>query len=238
MRAQVAPEIIRPSRSAGAEQDLNHALELLDEVRQGKRADTIRIYRPEPTMAFGQRDTRLPGFERAYQAAAAQGFTPLVRKAGGRAMPYHRGCLVVDWIQAESDAILGSQKRFGRFGEWFTELLTELNVPAALGEIPGEYCPGEYSVHGTVPEGLPRAEERVKLVGTAQRVVSGAWLFSAAVVVQGTDSLRQVLIDCYRELGLEWDPGTVGAAVDLNPAVTVADTEAAILEKISRRAVA
>ena len=64
-----------------------------------------------------------------------------------------------------------------------------LGVEAAtVGEVPGEYCPGEYSVndgHGH------------KLIGTAQRLVPGAWMFSAVVVVSDPDPLRDVLAAVY-----------------------------------------
>lgn len=217
--------MIEQSQSLGAVEDLQRGLDLLDQVRRRERGTTLRIYRPEPTMAFGQRDARLPGFERARQAAESHGFAALVRKAGGRAMPYHRGCLVVDWIEADSDAVIGSRRRFAEFGSRFSRLLTELGVPAGVGEIPGEYCPGEFSVHGGI-----RLGHQVKLVGTAQRVVSGAWLFSSAIVIEDAAPLRLVLTDCYAALGLNWDPATVGAAADFQPDLTVAEVKAAVLD--------
>ncbi|HBH58031.1 MAG TPA: lipoate--protein ligase, partial [Arthrobacter bacterium] len=68
-------------------------------------------------VAFGQRDTRLPGFEAAAQACREHGFEPLVRKAGGRAAAYHEGTLVVDHVMPHADAIAGSKDRFSFFGE-------------------------------------------------------------------------------------------------------------------------
>lgn len=143
-------------------------------------------------------------------------------------MAYHRGCLVVDQVQPESDAMLGSRSRFATFGELFAGVLRSVGVAAAVGEIPGEYCPGEFSVHGSFPASNPKTQ--IKLVGTAQRVVAGAWLFSSAIVVQNSAPLREALIDTYRELGLEWDPQTAGAAEDLQPGLTVETVEAAVLE--------
>ncbi len=208
----------------GAEADLNHALDLLAEVKAGRRDAMLRLYRPEPTVAFGQRDTRLPGFAAAEQASRTNGFVPAVRRAGGRAAAYHRGTLIVDHIQRQDDAIAGAKARFGFFGELFARALQSLGVDAGVGEIPGEYCPGEYSVYGR------KASVSIKLVGTAQRVVSGAWLFSSVIVVENSAPIRQVLIDCYSALGLDWDPSTAGAAEDLLPGLTVEDVEAAILE--------
>ena len=86
--------------------------------------------------------------------------------------------------------------------------------------MPGEYCPGDFSVndgHGH------------KLVGTAQRLVRGAWLFSVVIVVTDPDPIRDVLVEVYRELKLEWDPGTVGAVGSTAYRVTVHDVKAALL---------
>ncbi|WP_427018083.1 lipoate--protein ligase family protein [Pseudarthrobacter sp. P1] len=222
----LAPRISveRQAASLGAAADLARGLELLGEAKAGRQGALLRLYRPEPTVAFGQRDAHLPGFAAASQAAAAHGFEPLVRKAGGRAAAYHHGCLILDHIQPQPDAMVQAKGRFGFFGELLAAALAGVGVDAAVGEIPGEYCPGEYSVHGT------GAGTRVKLVGTAQRVVSGAWLFSSVVVVEDSAPLRAVLTDCYAALGLDWDPATAGAADDLVPGVTVDAVERAVLD--------
>lgn len=223
-------EVHRQVESLGAEADLNHALELLADVKAGTREPMLRFYRPEPTVAFGQRDAKMPGFAAAQDAARANGFVPAVRRAGGRAAAYHQGTLIVDHIQREEDAIAGAKPRFAFFGELFTQALRSLGVDAGVGEIPGEYCPGEYSVYGrgAGPDGAG-AGLSVKLVGTAQRVVAGAWLFSSVIVVKDSAPIRDVLTDTYEALGLGWEPSTAGSAEDLVPGITVDAVEAAIL---------
>ncbi|MHA7277114.1 lipoate--protein ligase family protein [Arthrobacter sp. HLT1-21] len=216
--------VVRDGASAGAAADLAEGIGLLRAVAAGQRPATLRLYRPEPTLAFGQRDTRLAGFASAEAAARSHGFEPLVRRAGGRAAAYHRGCLVIDHVEPQSDAVAGSRKRFAGFGGLLASALRSVGVDAAVGEIPGEYCPGEYSVHGVSAGG-----QRLKLVGTAQRVVSGAWLFSSVVVVENSAPIRAVLTSSYAAMGLDWDPATAGAANDLVPGVTVDDVGRAIL---------
>lgn len=173
--------VVRQDRTLGAARDLEFGLELLARARTGAVGPMLRLYRPAPTVAFGQRDTRLPGFESAQQACRDHGFEPLVRRAGGRAAAYHEGTLIVDHIEPDRDAVAGSKTRFGYFGELFAVALQRAGVQAAVGEIPGEYCPGEYSVHGI---DAADTSHRVKLVGTAQRVVAGGWLFSSVIVVE------------------------------------------------------
>ena len=193
--------VVRQDHTLGAARDLELGLELLTLAKTGGIGPTLRLYRPAPTVAFGQRDTRLPGFEAAAQTCRDHGFEPLVRKAGGRAAAYHEGTLVA-------------------------QALRDVGVQADVGEIPGEYCPGEFSVHGTHPADPTR---RVKLVGTAQRVVSGGWLFSSVIVVENSAPIRAVLTDSYAALGLDWDPSTAGAADDLVPGLTVQAVEDAVV---------
>lgn len=204
--------------------DLDRGIALLREVASGTRPPTLRLYRPSPTVAFGQRDARLPGFAAAGRAAEERGFTPLVRRAGGRAAAYHDGCLVVDHLEPAADGVAGTRARFAAFGGFFAAVLARVGVDAHVGEVPGEYCPGEFSVHGR-RDGVPA----VKLVGTAQRVISGAWLFSSVVVVEDATPLRAVLSDVYAALGLDWLPSTAGGAEDLAPGLAVRDVEQALL---------
>lgn len=231
--------VYRQKLSLGAPGDLDFALTLLARARAGEQGPLIRLYRPQPTLAFGQRDANLPGFDAARDAAARHGFEPVVRKAGGRAAAYHPGCLVVDHIEPQQDAMVRAKARFGYFGELLAGALRDVGVDAGVGEIPGEYCPGEFTVHGNVPGSVPGGvpgSGQVKLIGTAQRVVSGAWLFSSVIVVEDSAPLRAVLTDCYAALGLDWDPTTAGGAADLVPGLDVAAVEAAVHRAYAARA--
>jgi octanoyl-[GcvH]:protein N-octanoyltransferase len=179
----------------------------------------LRVYRPAPTVAFGRLDAIRPGYERAIGAARAHGFEPVLRVAGGHAAAYHEGCVGFDLVAGDDDPIAGLQDRFARGAERLKDILRGFGIDARVGEIPGEYCPGRWSVN---------ARGRVKLAGTAQRVVRHAWLLAVIVVVEDGQALRPVLEDVYRELDLELDPGTIGGAHDESPRATIEVVEAAI----------
>lgn len=206
-----------PSGDPGA--DLERGVQLLREVQSGERGPLLRLYRPDPTLAFGQRDVRLPGFELASRAAANQGFAPLVRKAGGRAAAYHRGTLIVDHIEPQAEAIMHQQQRFEIFARLYADAFRRAGVQAEVGPIDGEYCVGDHSVHG-VPGAGSAIGHAVKLVGTAQRVISGAWLFSSVFVVENSEPLRRVLDAVYQAMEVPMNPATVGAGDDLLPGLT------------------
>lgn len=208
--------------SAGGEPALDVALPhaLLNLVAQGRRPGVIRSYRPAPTVAFGRRDALLPGFANAAAAARRHGFAPVVRGAGGRAAAYHRGCLVFDEVMPAQDSIAGIHARFGDDAERHARALRTLGVDARVGEVPGEYCPGEFSVN---------AGGKTKLIGAAQRIIRGAWLLSTVVVVQTAADIRAALEDVYDELELEWDPATAGSAADEVPGVSVEAVRDALL---------
>lgn len=225
--------IIEAEASGDPAADLQAGVELLGEVRSGARGASLRFYRPDATLAFGQRDVRLPGYDAAAETARGLGFAPLVRKAGGRAAAYHRGTLIVDHVEPHTEAMIGHQERFRVLGGLYAAALRSLGVDAAVGELAGEYCPGEFSVHGNPGPGS-FVHVPVKLVGTAQRVVSGAWLFSSVFVVNDSAPIRTVLDGVYRDLGLAMDPATAGAVDDLVPGVSVEQVRDALLSAYGR----
>jgi octanoyl-[GcvH]:protein N-octanoyltransferase len=185
--------------------DVALAVALLERVSRGEAPSTLRLYRPGPTVAFGRLDAIRPGFAAAVRAARAHGFEPVLRGPGGHAAAYHRASVVVDLVMADGNPITGVQDRFAGMAALLAEALRALGVDARVGAVPGEYCPGAYSVN----EG-----GRAKLVGTAQRIVRGAWLFAGSVVVREPEPVRDVLGDVYAALGLDFDPATAAAISD------------------------
>jgi predicted metal-binding protein len=74
--------------------------------------------------------------------------------------------------------------------------------------VPGEYCPGEYSVN---------ARGATKLVGTAQRLTRHGYLFSVVVLVGDPSRCARCSPRPTRCSGWNWDPATVGAVADEVP---------------------
>ena len=213
---------------------------LLQQVAAGA-PETLRIYRPQPTLAFSGRDCASPGIAAAAAAARVAGFVPVRRGPGGRAAAYHRGTLCLDHVgpvaPGDADAGAGAVRdtaqiwpRFAAFAELMSGALRRAGIDAGIGAVPGEYCPGEFSIHDGAGH---------KLVGTAQRLVRGGWLFGTVLVVQDPEPLRSVLDAVYGALGLEWDPRSVGAVADAAPGggiVGIDDVLAAVLDGYRRLA--
>ena len=225
-------KLIRQRESLGAEQDYRRALSILDAARGGATEPVLRVYQPRPTVAFGRRDELNPGFPRARQAALDAAFTPLVRRVGGRAAAYHGGCLVIDHVEPDPDPKTGRQGRTRLFGDMGAAAPAHREIPAQGGGTPGEYCAGEYSVHA--PGTAADPNQPVKLAGTAQRVVAGAWYFSTVLVIEVAEPLRSVLEDVYSWLGVSWEPATAGCIADVRPGTTVAEVEAALMSVYDR----
>jgi octanoyl-[GcvH]:protein N-octanoyltransferase len=200
---------------------------LVEQVNEGAFERVLRVYRPAPTVAFGRLDALRPGFAEAAAAARSHGFEPVLRAPGGHAVAYHEGCLGIDEVVGEQDPIAGMYDRFAASGSLLAGALGGLGVDARVGRVPGEFCPGEFTVN---------ARGAVKLVGTAQRVLRHASLLAASVAVSGADSLREVLRDVYAALELDWDPSTVGAVGDEVPGVDVEAVERAVVDAYGARA--
>lgn len=206
-------------RPPGPAQEMALTGALLRRVSRGERTDTLRVFRPsQPMVAFGRRDTRLPGFPTAARLCRDAGFVPVVRPTGGRAVACTTAALVVDHVARDRLAPAGMSKRFEEYGALLAGVLAEHGVDARVGEVPGEYCPGAHSVN---------ARGEVKLIGTAQRIVRDAWLFSSVVVYDDADVLRPLLAGVYDALELPFDPASVGAVAD-EATLTLDALEAAI----------
>ena len=192
---------------------------LLTRVSRGNLPGGIRLYRPAPAVQFGRLDRRRPGFEGACRAAAGHGYPPVLRLVGGHAAAHDAGSLIFEHFTSD-DLTSDLHGRFARVSRRLAAALTEVGLDARVGEIPGEYCPGAYSINsgGTL-----------KVAGLAQRVVKNAALTTAVLVVEGGDRTRAVLTDVYRELAMSWRPQTAGAVEDHVAGVRVVDVERAIL---------
>jgi len=174
-------------------------------VAAGELPETLRIARPAAVVAFAKRDALADGYERAVQAAAAEGFGAVLRLAGGRAAVFHAGTLEVAHAAPDEDARAGIHDRFATTAALIARALAGLGVDARVGEVRGEYCPGRWSVN---------ASGRRKLVGIGQRVVSGGSHTGSVIVVNDATRIRRVLEPVYSALSLDWDPATVGAVDD------------------------
>src|SRR3954467_3879813 len=153
---------------------VGHAL--LERAARGEIAPTLRVYRPGATCAFGRLAPLAGGFDAAVAAARAHGFAGILRQPGGHAAAYDAGALCLDHVQPEPEAIPQLQARFEAAGELFATALRAVGVDARVGAIPGEYCPGQWTVS---------ARGAVKLVGTAQRLARGASLLGGVALRRG-----------------------------------------------------
>lgn len=195
-------------------------------VAGGRIPETLRLHRPAAVVAFGPRDRVAPGFGAAVAAARALGFSAIERLAGGRAAVFHQGTLAFSWARPDPSPREGIRPRFEEVAGIMAEALRSLGVDARVGEVPGEYCPGEHSVN---------ARGTTKLMGVGQRVVADAAHVGGVVVVTGADRVREVLLPVYEALKLDWNPATVGSLEDEAPGTIWEQVEAALLDTFSSR---
>ena len=218
--------LVRHEGSGSSALDVAVAVALLARVSGGELPSTLRLYRPGPTVAFGRLDALRPGFDDAVRAARNHGFEPVLRGPGGQAVAYHAESVVLDLVVADPDPISGVQDRFAELAEVLAGGLRSLGVDARTGAVAGEFCRGAHSVN---------AGGRTKLVGTAQRVVRGGYLFAASIVAADPSPVRAVLTDVYDALGIDWDPATAGAVADSVPGLGPGDVEAAVAAAFAER---
>lgn len=193
---------------------------LLGAVADGSSPEVIRVFRPGPTLAFGRLDRLRPGFPDACRIAAGAGWTPVLRWGGGHAVAYDRDCVLLEIIRRRPPGAIELDPRFVEATRLVTDALAPLGVALELGERPGEYCAGRFSLH------LPGGG---KVAGVAQRVVRGATLTTAAIIVAGGQPARPVLQDVYAALAVPMDPRTVGCLTDAHPGLSAETVRRALI---------
>ena len=199
---------------------VSHAI--LRAASDGSQPQTLRVHRPGPVVAFGPLDRLSPGYERAVAAARDHGFGAVQRLAGGRAAVFHDQTIAFSWCVPDPQPRLHIQQRFEDLSAIVAAALRDLGVDARVGEVPGEYCPGEHSVN---------ARGKTKLMGVGQRILIHAAHVGGVVVAGGSDRVADVLIPVYEALGLEWDPATAGSVEDEVPGVSWNEVAEAILAR-------
>jgi octanoyl-[GcvH]:protein N-octanoyltransferase len=216
-------ELLRDRRPEDPVLDAAITHALLRQVGAGTRAPTARVFRPGATLAFGRLDALSDGYAAARAAATAHGHVPLLRLGGGHAAGYDAGSVLVELIRPVATIAEGIRERFAAVTALLVEALAPLGIAARVGELPGEYCAGDWSVNAA----------GIKLAGTAQRSIKGASLVTAMVIVEGGPRLRAMLIDVYAALGIDWRPGTAGGAADIVPSLGAADVERALVATLA-----
>ena len=200
-----------------AADDLELSRALLDRVAAGEVDAALRIWRPVPAVSFSKLDLLLsPGAAAAVTRAEEAGLEAVQRMSGGHAVVLGEGCLCVG-LAEPATAFEETRARYERMSTALLGALADAGVEAEPGELPGEWCPGAWSIHAGA----------VKLAGLSQRVIRGA-AWSEAVLHIG-DPDRALYEAVYAALELPLDIGTLGSVSGLVGADASFDAIAATL---------
>jgi octanoyl-[GcvH]:protein N-octanoyltransferase len=208
---------------------------LLRRVARGELPTTMRLHGTGRILAFGRIDRLSLGYADALTIARERGYEPIERMAGGRAAVFHEGTIAFSLASREPSARAGTGERFAQMAELIAAALRRIGVDARIGEVPGEYCPGEWSVSWA---------GRTKLAGIGQRLIAGGAHVGGVLVLRGADRVRDVLVPVYEALGLEWDPRTAGSVAEAvgappapagGPDPLLADMRAALRAEVADR---
>jgi lipoate-protein ligase A len=196
---------------------------ILLRVAAGELPETIRITRPPAMVAFGRQDVASAPYLEAVEAARANDFEAIERLAGGRAAVFHERTLAIAHARPDDEPQAHIYPRFEEWSARIAEALRKVGLDARVGEVPGEYCPGGYSVN---------ARGAIKLAGIGQKLIKRAGHLGGVLVVGDSDRIRGVLVPVYEALGLEFEPATAGAVDDELRSVSIDEVEEALMEEL------
>lgn len=178
---------------------------ILQRVSSGEEPETLRLYRPSTLVAFGPQDVRAKGYAQAVAAARNGGFEAIQRLAGGRAAVFHEETIAFSWAMPDTSPRERVIERFDELADIMASAVKRLGIDARVGEVPGEYCPGQFSVNA-------RGEK--KLMGVGQRLIGKAAHVGGVVVAGDSRRVRDILVPVYNALEVEWYPDTTGSVED------------------------
>jgi len=170
-----------------------------------EREPAVRVWRPHRQVAFGRRDAREDGYDRARELAEAHDFPTVEREVGGRAVAYTGSTVAFARVTPVDDMRSGLNDRYDAATTDLLAALDRLSVDARDGEPPDSFCPGTHSVQ---TDGGGRAR---KLAGLAQRVYGDAAVVAGVLTVRDHDEIAAVLDPVYEALDVAFDPETVGS---------------------------
>lgn len=205
----------------------------------------VRVTAPPRQVAFGRRDAREPGFEKAKRTAEEAGFPPVERDVGGRAVAYTGSTLSFGVAVPTGDGRGSIDSRYETATETLRGALRDIGADVVRGEPPAAFCPGDHSLRvaggvrtgdGPDSEGPERAASGGKVAGLAQRVRADAALVAGVLVVSAADPdpIARVTDGVYDALDVPFDPESVGSVADAggpdDPDAVAREVEAAFVD--------
>ena len=164
----------------------------------------IRIWSPLPALALSRLDELRPGADAARAAAERAGVETVHRVSGGHAVVLGSGSFCVGFAEPAT-TFEGTQERYERLSAALIAAFAAVGIAAERGELPGEWCPGSWSIRSGA----------VKLAGLAQRAVKGAAWTDAVVELAPDPPRRALLAEVYAALELPLDPATLGSVAEI-----------------------
>lgn len=197
--------VISGQLSGDAPLDTAVSRAILLQVSDGDLPETLQVGTPHRVVAFGKHDTLSDGFGAAIGIATDHGYDPTIRIAGGRAVVFSPTIIRFAWTVPQDNPANTMRARFNALANAVVQCLASFNVRGSIGEVPNEYCAGEYSVH---------IRGHRKVMGVGQRLTRSGAQVGGMIVVSDPDDINKVLVPIYQALGVPIDPTATGSIAD------------------------
>lgn len=198
---------------------------ILQRVTNAEIPETLQLGTPHKVVAFGKHDTLSDGFVDAATIAVDHGYDPTIRIAGGRAVTFSPSIVRFAWTLPVAEPARSMHARFKTLANAVVRTLASFGVDAAIGEVPNEYCAGQYSAH---------VLGKRKVMGVGQRLTRTAAQVGGMIVLSHPDEVNEVLVPVYEALGVPMDPAATGSVADVQ-SVDASDLSDALANEIAQQ---
>ncbi len=130
---------------------------------------------------------------------------------------------MIDLVAPHAEPRNNFKERFALFSAAIANAMKHFSIDARVGQVVGEYCPGDYSVN---------AGGTLKLAGLAQRIGRRGYHMGAVISVEPAEAAREAVSVAYDLLGFPFDPASFGAVKTLAPEARFEALHKALLDEM------
>ena len=192
----------------------------------------LRVWSPPGQVSFGPQDVRSDGYEAARGIAESNGYSPVERRVGGRAVAYTGQTVAFAFVRSLENPRVGLEDRYEKTISIVAEGLVRVGASIERGEPPNSFCSGTHSLRVASTR---KDRDRGKICGVAQRIWADRAMVAGCIIVVDNNELAEILAPVYGALSFPFDPASIGSVERAGGTGDPALVQAAVIDAFRER---